>query len=114
MRELMKELLEYSKHIVETADSGEAGLKRFEGARTEGKPFDLVITDLGMPHLDGRQVAERIKTQSPNTPVVLLTGWGAMLDDKGQGSHIDAVVSKPPRLNDLNETLARVTAAHKN
>ena len=114
LRELMKELLEYSKHIVETADSGEAGLKRFEGARTEGKPFDLVITDLGMPHLDGRQVAERIKTQSPNTPVVLLTGWGAMLDDKGQGSHIDAVVSKPPRLNDLNETLARVTAAHKN
>ncbi len=114
LRELMKELLEYSKHVVETADSGENGLKRFESARSEGKPFDLVITDLGMPHLDGRQVAERIKTQSPSTPVVLLTGWGAMLDDKGQGSHIDAVVSKPPRLTELNETLARVAAAKKN
>jgi signal transduction histidine kinase/ActR/RegA family two-component response regulator len=112
LRELLKELLEYSKHIVETADGGEDGLRRFEAARQSGKPFDIVITDLGMPHVDGRQVAERVKSNSPKTPVILLTGWGAMLDDKGASpSHIDAVVSKPPRLTELNETVLRVTSA---
>jgi CheY-like chemotaxis protein len=64
-----------------------------------------------MPHVDGRQVAERIKGNSPRTPVILLTGWGAMLDEKqANQSHIDAVVSKPPRLTELNETLLRVTS----
>jgi CheY-like chemotaxis protein len=112
LRELLKELLEYSKHVVETADGGEAGLKRFEAARGEGKPFDVVITDLGMPYVDGRQVAQRVKGQSPQTPVILLTGWGAMLDDKEEKqSCIDAIISKPPRMAELNETVARVASA---
>ena len=111
LRELLKELLEYSRHLVETADGGQAGLDRFEAARTQGKPFDVVITDLGMPYVDGRQVAERIKINSPDTPVILLTGWGAMLDEKeGVMSHINAVLSKPPRVTELNETVARVAA----
>ena len=111
LRELLKELLEYSKHLVETADGGQAGLDRFEKARIEGKPFDVVITDLGMPYVDGRQVAERIKGHSPRTPVILLTGWGAMLDEKeGVMTHVNAVLSKPPRVTELNETVARVAA----
>jgi CheY-like chemotaxis protein len=111
LRELLKELLEYSKHLVETADGGQAGLDRFETARTQGSPFDVVITDLGMPSVDGRQVAERIKGHSPKTPVILLTGWGAMLDEKeGVMAHVNAVLSKPPRVTELNETVARVIA----
>ena len=111
LRELLKELLEYSKHLVETADGGQAGLDRFEAARSQGKPFDVVITDLGMPYVDGRQVAERIKGNSPKTPVILLTGWGAMLDEKeGVMAHVNAVLSKPPRVTELNETVARVAA----
>jgi CheY-like chemotaxis protein len=112
LRELLKELLEYSRHLVETADGGQAGLDRFEAARTQGKPFDVVITDLGMPYVDGRQVAERIKVNSPDTPVILLTGWGAMLDEKeGVMSHVNAVLSKPPRVTELNETVARVVVS---
>jgi signal transduction histidine kinase/ActR/RegA family two-component response regulator len=111
LRELLKELLEYSRHLVETADGGQAGLDRFEAARAQGKPFDVVITDLGMPYVDGRQVAERIKGNSPDTPVILLTGWGAMLDEKeGVMAHVNAVLSKPPRVTELNETVARVVA----
>lgn len=111
LRELLKELLEYSRHLVETADGGQSGLDRFEAARAQGKPFDVVITDLGMPYIDGRQVAERIKGNSPNTPVILLTGWGAMLDEKeGVITHVNAVLSKPPRVTELNETVARVAS----
>jgi len=69
-----------------------------------------VITDLGMPELNGRQVAEKIKADSPRTPVIMLTGWGTMLQDKGEDvAKVDAVLSKPPRMSDLIETLTRVT-----
>src|SRR5262245_43250205 len=44
------------------------------------RAFDLVITDLRMPGLNGEQLTERIKTQAPNTPVVVLTGHGTQPD----------------------------------
>jgi CheY-like chemotaxis protein len=112
LRELLKETLEFYHHDVKTADGGRAGLEMFEKARRTGRPFDAVITDLGMPELNGRQVAERIKTDSPGTPIIMLTGWGAMLDEKGESvPQVDAILGKPPRVNDLVETLTRVTGS---
>ena len=109
LRELLREVLEFHRHEVATADGGQSGLDLFQKAKHLGRPFDVVITDLGMPHLDGRQVAEKIKAESPATPVIMLTGWGTMLEDKGdQVAKVDAVLSKPPRVNDLIETLAKV------
>jgi len=110
LRELLKEILEFYHHVVETADGGEMGLQAFHQARTAGHPFDAVITDLGMPVVDGRQVAERIKTESPGTPVIMLTGWGTMLQEKGESvPRVDAVLSKPPRVAELVDTLSKVT-----
>ena len=69
--------------------------------------FDLVITDLGMPRVDGRKVAEAVKAASPRTPVILLTGWGQRLIDEGEAlPHIDRVLSKPPRLLQLRAAIA--------
>src|SRR5579862_4293389 len=69
-------------HHVTTADDGQGGIAAFMDAQTNSQPFDVVITDLGMPQIDGRQVAASIKQASPDTPVILLTGWGkGMLDD---------------------------------
>lgn len=111
LRELLKEALEYSNHRVDVADGGQAGLDAFEAARHRGEPFDVVITDLGMPHVDGRQVADRIKTDSPQTPVIMLTGWREMLSDQDEGRpRVDAVLGKPPRLTELTSALAKVTA----
>jgi nitrogen-specific signal transduction histidine kinase/CheY-like chemotaxis protein len=110
LRELLKEILEFYHHSVETADGGQMGLEAFHKARSEGHPFDVVITDLGMPVVDGRQVAEKIKNESPDTPVIMLTGWGTMLEDKGESvARVDAVLSKPPRVAELVDTLTRVT-----
>ena len=109
LREMIEEVLSFHQHQVELADGGEAGVAMFEKALAKHRPFDVVITDLGMPGMDGKQVAERIKALSPKTPVILLTGWGMMLDEKGQGmSNVDALLNKPPRLNDLLQALARV------
>jgi signal transduction histidine kinase/ActR/RegA family two-component response regulator/HAMP domain-containing protein len=109
LRELVKEMLEREGHRIESADSGEAGIQAFRAAREGGKPFDVVITDLGMPYLDGRQVAAIIKGESPETPIVMLTGWGAfMKDDSHVSPHINGIISKPPRLKEIREILQRV------
>jgi signal transduction histidine kinase/ActR/RegA family two-component response regulator len=109
LRELLKEVLELEQHQVCTADGGQGGLDAFQAAQNRGEPFDAVVTDLGMPHVDGRKVAQTIKQQSPNTPVVMLTGWGTMLSERGDlPMNVDAILSKPPRPAELHETIARV------
>ena len=66
--------------------------------------------DLGMPHIDGRQVAQSVKAEAPWTPIIMLTGWGTMLKEEGNiPPQVDAVVTKPPKLADLLEALAKVT-----
>ncbi len=109
LREMLEQLLENSGHVAALADSGQAGLDMFRNARQLGEPFDVVITDLGMPYLDGRQVAQTIKRESPDMPVIMLTGWGTMMKDDGDTpTQVDAVLSKPPKINELFETIARV------
>ena len=68
-----------------------------------------MITDLGMPYVDGRKVSSAIKSASPLTPVILLTGWGQRLIEKGDApSDVDRVLNKPPKLRDLRAALAEL------
>jgi signal transduction histidine kinase/FixJ family two-component response regulator len=119
LRELIKQLLERDGHHVEVSDGGQSGLDAFRLAGERGAPFDLVVTDLGMPYVDGRQVARTLKLESPDTPIILLTGWGAfMKEDDTLPSQVDGVLSKPPRSREIRETLRRIAAEqngnHKN
>jgi signal transduction histidine kinase/CheY-like chemotaxis protein/HAMP domain-containing protein len=108
LRELIKEILERDGHEVEVSDSGQSGLDEFRIARERGRPFDVVITDLGMPYLDGRQVARALKQESPATPVIMLTGWGAFMKEDGNTpEQVDSIISKPPRSRELREALSR-------
>jgi signal transduction histidine kinase/ActR/RegA family two-component response regulator len=93
-------------HVVVSASGGQAGIDTFISSHGTANEFALVITDLGMPHVDGRRVAEGIKRVSPKTPVVMLTGWGnRMLAEHDTPAHVDRVLSKPPRLADLRNAL---------
>jgi CheY-like chemotaxis protein/two-component sensor histidine kinase len=58
-------------HQADTESDPEQALERFRR-----KPYDVVITDLAMPKLDGKELARRIQELAPEVPVVLLTGWG--------------------------------------
>jgi CheY-like chemotaxis protein len=110
LRDLLKEMLERDGHRVEVSDSGQSGLDAFRQAQQHANPFDIVITDLGMPHVDGRQVARVIKGESPATPIIMLTGWGSFMKGDGEApTHVDGVLSKPPRSRELRETLNRLT-----
>jgi DNA-binding response OmpR family regulator/anti-sigma regulatory factor (Ser/Thr protein kinase) len=99
--------LEGDGHAVVAAGSGEAAVDAFKAAQALREPFAVVITDLGMPHMDGRRVATAVKGMSPATPVILLTGWGQRLADEGEPlPHVDLVLSKPPKLRELRNALA--------
>jgi signal transduction histidine kinase/ActR/RegA family two-component response regulator len=112
LRELIKEILERDGHSVEVSDSGQSGLDEFRLAHERNRPFDVVITDLGMPYLDGRQVAKAIKQESPSTPVIMLTGWGAFMKEDGNApEQVDGILSKPPRTRELREILRRFKPA---
>jgi len=109
---LLREMLEADGHTAEVCDGGQAGCEAFASAQQLGEPFDVVISDVGMPQMDGRQVARNIKEQSSTTPVILLTGWGARMRTDGDiPSGVDEVLGKPPRMSDLRRALCRVACA---
>jgi CheY-like chemotaxis protein/anti-sigma regulatory factor (Ser/Thr protein kinase) len=111
LRELLKEILERDGHEVVLSDNGQSGLDEFRIASERNRPFDLVITDLGMPYIDGRQVARTIKLESPRTPVVMLTGWGAFMKEDGSGPvEVDGILSKPPRSREIRDMLRKFSA----
>ncbi|MGC3979761.1 MAG: CHASE3 domain-containing protein [Steroidobacteraceae bacterium] len=104
----LHDTLENDGCVVTTASGGQQGIATFTH---EPQSFDGVITDLGMPFVDGRKVAEAIKTASPQTPVLMLTGWGQRLAAEGDiPPHVDRVLSKPPRLRELRAALAELVA----
>jgi CheY-like chemotaxis protein/anti-sigma regulatory factor (Ser/Thr protein kinase) len=89
-------------------DGGQNGIDTFRAARERGNAFAVVITDLGMPSVDGRAVARAVKEASPETPVLLLTGWGAQMQADGEvPANVDEVMSKPVTLDQLRQALAR-------
>jgi signal transduction histidine kinase/ActR/RegA family two-component response regulator len=108
----LETVLKVDGHEPVVAVGGEQGLAAFRRSRDEGPRIDAVITDLGMPKVDGRQVAAGVKALSPETPVILLTGWGRrLLAENDIPPHVDRVLSKPPTLDDLRAALTQVTAA---
>jgi signal transduction histidine kinase/ActR/RegA family two-component response regulator len=103
----MQLVLNLDGHHVVRADGGQSGIDSFRAAQTGGDPFDFVITDLGMPYVDGRQVARAVKDMSTDAQVVLLTGWGRRMNAAGEiPDGVDYLLGKPPKLEELRETLA--------
>ncbi|MES1166424.1 MAG: ATP-binding protein, partial [Pseudomonadota bacterium] len=105
----LRQTLEDDGHDVVAANGGQAGITAFLEAQSRGRPFAAVLSDLGMPQVDGGQVASAVKTASPGTAVFLLTGWGQRIGIEGDiPPHVDRVLNKPPKLRDLREALATV------
>ena len=111
VRKLMEDYLSKLGHHVTVASGGPQGVDLFRSAQLTDRRFEAVITDLGMPDFDGNKVAGAIKAISPETPIIMLTGWGTMMKSEGEKSpEIDALVSKPPRMAELNKLLLQLTS----
>jgi signal transduction histidine kinase/CheY-like chemotaxis protein len=90
-REAISSLLILSGFEVTAADCGAAGVRAFSPGR-----YDVVLTDLGLPDMDGWQVANEIKQAAPTIPIALITGWGLNLDrDEILRRGVDLLVKKP-------------------
>src|SRR6266545_2378874 len=95
VRDLVAEVLVSDGHRVTAAAGGREGLARFEAGR-----FDVVLTDLGMPDLNGWEVARAIKSSRADIPVLLLTGWADAVDPSA-ATVVDGVLKKPFAVQEL-------------
>ena len=71
--ELVKLNLTYEGYEVTTADTGEKGLKLAEGNR-----FDLILTDLHLPDLDGIEIVKKVKERAPEIEIIMISGLGTI------------------------------------
>jgi DNA-binding NtrC family response regulator len=107
--EMMKDCLSYYEHQIRVASGGKHGIELFCTAILKSEPYDVVITDLRMPDMDGYQVAQMIKEESPRTPIIIMTGESTSAPGGGKTpAAVDFVVNKPPRMQELNELLLRI------
>jgi DNA-binding NtrC family response regulator len=102
IRETLCELLAAS-HSCQTADTAEEALARLEAQR-----FDVVITDISMPGLSGKDLLNRVVELYPGTPVIIISG----LSDQEQAQSLIGLgafdyLLKPFRLEVVEESVKR-------
>jgi two-component system CheB/CheR fusion protein len=108
IRSVMEALLELEGAIVSTAGDGEAAL-----ALLQGQDYDLILSDISMPGMDGHELMRQIRTLAPykHTPAIALTGFGAASDvDLAYQAGFNAHVSKPVSLETLQRTAQHLGA----
>lgn len=96
MREYLTRALERSGYAVTAVDRGTAALPLLE---TE--PFDLLLTDIVMPEMDGIELAQRAGDIAPAMRVMFITGFAAVTLKAGQAMPQARILSKPFHLRDL-------------
>ncbi|MDJ1157437.1 response regulator [Chelatococcus sp. SYSU_G07232] len=108
VRGFLKRGLEIDGHEVVTASDGGDGLDRLVA---EAGRFDLMLTDVRMPIMDGIALALSAKRDYPDLVILLMTGFA---DQRERAKGLDAIVAdvltKPFSLADLRATVARVLA----
>jgi len=99
----LKMLLTIDGHEVVTASSGAEALSLFDQ-----KNFDVIITDYSMPVMKGDELAAAVKARKPKQPIVMVTAYVEMLTGSQTPlNDIDVLVSKPFRLEQLREAIAK-------
>lgn len=101
MRNILNRMLQSDGHTVGFASDGMEALRSFEAGH-----WNLVITDYLMPEMDGESLSQEIKTRSPSTPVILMTG----LVRNVTCPTADTILRKPFTLASLTAALQAVMA----
>jgi len=103
VRYFVRDTLQYHDYTVTTAASGNEALALLD---TSAVPFDLVLTDVIMPRMDGWQLAEKIRRKNPDTRVLFVSGY----DD-----HILSMekINADPQLFFMSKPLSTTSLTHK-
>jgi two-component system cell cycle response regulator CpdR len=103
MRTYLARALENAGYEVAAVDRGTAALPLLENER-----FDLLLSDIVMPEMDGIELAQRCAEISPQTKVMFITGFAAVTLKAGREAPNAKVLSKPFHLKDLVMEVERV------
>ena len=99
LRDALTELLEADGHSAASASNGAEGLEKVRAGA-----FDLVITDLKMPVMNGDVLAAEIDKAWPGKRVIMLTGHADLMrDDHPPG--VSTILSKPPTLDSIRRAV---------
>ncbi len=104
--EAMSVVLEGLEQVAVSVPSGPEALERLE----RGERFDVVLCDIGMPGMNGWQVAERVQAVAPGTTVYMVTGWAHEISrDDPKRTLVAGVLPKPLGLDELERVLRSPT-----
>ncbi len=98
IRETVRDLLCYDEHEVVEANNGAEALRIFAQDQ-----FDLVLTDLRMPFVEGDELAVKIRQLSPQQPILMITGHP---HKPGRSNPVDAILYKPFNREGLRRAVA--------
>ena len=103
---ILRKILESDGHSVAEAPDGEVALRHFEG-----KPADLVITDIFMPGMDGIEFLVHIRKTFPEARVLAMSGGGLLSRDQALSDAAllgaDGILQKPFTKDEVLEAVAR-------
>ena len=104
MRDVLFDVLSLDGYEVILADDGELGMKRFRANAP-----DLVITDILMPKMDGLEVVELLKAESPETPIIVASGTTDLnLIEEAVHQHANRILKKPFEVDQLLDSVAEL------
>ena len=112
MRDSLVDVLTELGHQAITAENGAEGVNMIAGGAT----FDLIITDIIMPEMDGIEAILEIQTMCPHTPIIAISGGGPRLEktaglDTAKRLGAVAVLEKPFEIDALLAAIAVATKA---
>jgi DNA-binding response OmpR family regulator len=107
IRNLIRDTLKPRGFATGFAENGVEALKELENG-----PYDLVITDVVMPEMEGFELLKRIKKGQPNLPVIILTGFSREHDISDFLLYgADEYLTKPFQVNELLAAVEKVTGS---
>ncbi len=108
-RELFNTILGDEGYEVTLAASGEDALTRFKSS-----PFDLVVTDIKMPGMDGLQLLQEIRKSGSKADVIMVTAYGEVESYlKAMSLGAAEYINKPIRIKELKRIVHKVLTERK-
>jgi CheY-like chemotaxis protein len=103
--DVIGEALREVGHDVLVCNAGAAAIVAME---EDGK-FDVLVTDLGMPGVNGWDVARRARQLDPPLPVIVISGWGAQItQDQLEAAGVKMILPKPFRLEQIRQAISGI------
>lgn len=107
LREVTQDMLVAAGYVVSAVADAELALALLDGP----EPFDLLVTDVGLPRISGRELADKVRVAKPEMPVLFITGYAA--DSFDQPFTLDERTALLPKPFSMLELLGKVDALLK-